>query len=359
MILPMHSTRVFGLALSLTAGAILSLTPGAFAVDQVTRRSDNVTLRGEFTAMTTESITIKLTGGREETVSVADIRTLRFDQEPTLLAQAQSNERSGALDAALTKYEQVQSEYNGSDKRLVTDLAYLIARTKCRLSLADPNLRADARTAIQQFRTANRSNFRYLEGTLLEAAVAAADGDQAGARSLLQEVQTSTVKGFQLQAGVQLGELLLAAGETSEAAQAFDAVIQQSQGDSSAAAAHWAGLLGRARCAQADNQLDDAITRIEQVIAGASQAQTDVLADAWVLKGDCLRLRNEQKAALMAYLHVDVLYPSEPNQHAQSLYRLAQLWGPAGHQDRAEDAAARLTDRYPNSEWAGMLRQGG
>ncbi|MEO1983980.1 MAG: tetratricopeptide repeat protein, partial [Fuerstiella sp.] len=64
------------------------------------------------------------------------------------------------------------------------------------------------------------------------------------------------------------------------------------------------------------------------------------------------RQKKQEKAALMAYLHVDVLYPGEPAQHAEALLRLSQLWGPGGHKDRAADASTRLTERYPNSQWA-------
>jgi hypothetical protein len=345
-------------ALLLIGLALSAAAPRAIAVDQVTRRSDNVTLRGKFTSMNTQAITIKLTSGREEVVSVADIKTLRFDQEPSLLAQAQSNERSGALAAALKKYRQVQSDYSGDDKRLITDVAFLIARTQVRLSLEDPEARKAARQAMQQFRAANQKNFRYLEATLLEAAAAASAEDSANARTLLKEVQGGTVKGYQLQAGVQLGQLLLADGESAEALAAFNKVVTQSEGDSNAVGAHWSGLLGRALCQQQQGNFADAVATVESVIQTAAVGNTDILAEAWVQKGDCLRKTNEPRAALMAYLHVDVLYRSEPSQHAQSLFRLSALWGPAGHQDRADDAAARLTARYPNSEWAKKLQGG-
>jgi hypothetical protein len=52
------------------------------AADQVTRTADGATIRGEFTEMTKESVTIQTSGGKKETVSVADIRNLQFDQEP-------------------------------------------------------------------------------------------------------------------------------------------------------------------------------------------------------------------------------------------------------------------------------------
>ena len=142
---------------------------GSFASDQITRRSDRVIFKGEFTEMTVSAVKIKLTNGQAEEIPVSDIYNVRFDMEPPILAQGQSNERSGSLDTALEKYRQVQTEYNGDDKRLIIDLKFLVARTIVKSALADPLKRDEAKKAIQSFRTENKSNFRYLEATLLEA----------------------------------------------------------------------------------------------------------------------------------------------------------------------------------------------
>ena len=62
--------------------------------------------------------------------------------------------------------------------------------------------------------------------------------------------------------------------------------------------------------------------------------------------------------ALMAYLHVDILYPNEFSSHAKALLKLSELWGPGGHQDRAIDASARLAELYPKSREARQLSGG-
>jgi TolA-binding protein len=273
--------------------------------------------------------------------------------EPAILAQAQSNERSGSLEPALEKYKQIQGEYSGEDKRLITDLKFLIARTLVKSALADPSKLESSKAAIQTFRNENKTNFRYLEATLLEAQLLATDPSSgAAAQELLKEVQAAPVKGFQLQAGVQLGRLLLNGNDVAGALTAFDQVIQQSAGDAGSTAALFDGLLGKAMCQQKQGQLDEAVATLDEVISKASESEAQTLAEAWVLKGDCFRARNLPRDALFAYLHVDVLYPSEPAAHAEALYRLASLWGPAGHQDRADQALANLTEKYPNSTWA-------
>ncbi|MEZ6060530.1 MAG: tetratricopeptide repeat protein [Planctomycetaceae bacterium] len=318
-----------------------------------------MTFRGKFTAMGREDVVIEKSSGESETISVANLKEVRFDQEPSQLLAARSNERSGAFDSALEKLNTIQSEYDGTDSRLKTEIEFLIARTQGRKALTDPSNLDAAIQQLQNFRTANGTNFRYLEASLLQAELLAAKGDTTTGKSLLQEVQASAVKGYQLQAGVQLGRLLLAAGDVDGALAAFNQVVSQSEGDATASAAFYDGQLGKALCLKQQTQPDQAIAVLDEVIAKASDSESRILAEAWVRKGDCLRQKNEPKAALMAYLHVDVLYSGETAQHAEALLNLSRLWGPSGHQDRAQDAAARLSERYPNSQFAKQLGAGG
>jgi tetratricopeptide (TPR) repeat protein len=332
---------------------VLTLAGGLQAADQVTRRSDRVVLRGELTELSPTALKMKLQNGQESEIPVSDVLLVRFDMEPPTLSQAQSNERSGALGTALEKYRLIQTEYSGEDKRVVAELKFLIARTLVRMAQANPAESAAAEKAIAAFRSENRANFRYLEATLLEAELLGADAGKAeAAKGLLSEVQQTSVKGFRLQAGVQLGMLLLAGQDTGGAQAAFEKVVQESLGDAAAAGALFDGQLGKALCQKVAGRPDEALATLTEVFAKASESETKTLARAWLLKGDCYREKGLPKDALMAYLHVDVLYSSEPGAHAESLYHLATLWGPAGYQNRADDARARLTNSYPNSRWA-------
>ncbi|MEZ6121860.1 MAG: tetratricopeptide repeat protein [Planctomycetaceae bacterium] len=322
------------------------------AVDEVTRRSDNAKIRGEITKSDITEISVKRASGEVETIPVANVKSVVFDQEPPLLRTARTNETSGALEPALEKLKQVKTEYSGTNKILKADIDFLLARVLGKQALIDPDKAEEAIAALQAFRTANATSFRYLEATLLQATLHSARKEVDQGKELLSEVQKSPVKGYQLQAGVDLGRLLLTAGDAAGALSSFDDVISKSSGDESAAGALYDGLLGRAMCLKQQNESDQAITVLDDVIGKAPESETRTLAEAWLRKGDCLRQKNEPKAALMAYLHVDVLYPGEPAQHAEALKQLSELWGPSGHEDRAAEAAARLAEKYPHSQWA-------
>lgn len=333
--------------------AIVALTHSTtFAVDIVTRRSDGSDIKGTITSATTSAIVVKSAAGNETTIPITDVRRVRFDKEPTALNSARANERAGAFETALEKYKEIQSTYNNSDKRLVSDLKFLVARTTARIATTDASRLPEALKLLDEFRVADKNNFRYLEATLLHANLLGMNDQVDQGKALLEEVRQSSVKGYQLQAGVALGRLMLQSGDVSGALQAFEGVSKQSEGDESSSGAFYEAMLGRATCLQRQGGTDQAIQVLDQIIDQASETETATLAEAWLRKGDNLKTKGQIKAALMAFLHVDVLYPGEPAPHAEALYQLSQVWGPAGYPERAAEASAQLTSKYPNSPWA-------
>jgi len=350
-------TRLFTMTLAvLLAGSFAS---SALAVDIVTRLSDGATLRGKLGRMDSTSVIIERTNGQEVEVPVDDIKSVVFEGEPSQIAQARSNERSGAFETALEKLNEARSSLSSPNRNAKINVEFLIARVKGRQALLDSTKIDDAITELSTFRDANKGSFRYLEATLLQASLHAAKKEADPGQALLAEVQSSAVPGYKLQAGVDLGNLLLKSGDASGALAAFDSVISQCQGKPALTRALYSGKLGRAACLTSQRKVDEALLTLDEVIEKAAANDAGPLAEAWVRKGDCLSVKGNSKAALMAYLHVDVLYSSAAAQHAEALARLAQLWGPSGHEDRALEASARLAERYPNSSWARQSSGGG
>ena len=225
------------------------------------------------------------TNGEEITISVADLKSVRLEAEPSQLGPARANEVSGEFETSLRQLAEAKLDAGG-DRRLKTEIEFLIARVSGQQAIQDTTKAEDAIMLLQAFRKANPSNFRYLEATLLEAELQSAVSEFEDARLLLQEVRQAGVDGFQLQAGSALGHTLLAAGDISGALKAFDTVIQRSAKDSTAAAAKFEALLGRALCQQQQDNLDEAIATLNAIIADAPSAETGTLSKAWVRKGD-------------------------------------------------------------------------
>ena len=342
---------------NLTVGAgicVILVAVGAgsvIAADQVTRIRDGATLRGKLTMLSKTLIVLERSNGATEEFTPDDIRDLRFDREPTSLQRVRTNIRGGAFDTALETLEKIRSEYGGTDRRIVTELEFLKARCQAGLGQTDPVIAAEAVSALEEFGTSHANSFHSIEATLLLAQLLVGQDSERSAE-LLKDVRQSGVAGFELQAGVTLGNILLQDGNAKEALAAFDDVVKRSKGNPTAVAAWYEGRIGRAECLRLQSTLDQAVVALDQLVADIPDDQQAILARVWNRLGDCQRDGHNEKAALMAYLHVDVLYPGAPAEHAQSLYWLATLWQTAGHPERAADAKTRLQNQYAGSKWA-------
>lgn len=321
------------------------------AADQVTRLSDGATIRGRFTKLSKNLIVLERSNGATEEFAPDEIRDLRFDREPTSLQRVRSNIRGGAFETALASVEEIRSDYGGADRRVVTELAFLQARCEAGIAQTDPSAVNGAISSLSAFAASHSNDFRSTEVNLLLARLLV-EQDSGRAVGLLKQVQESGVAGFELQAGVVLGNILLKDGNAEGALQAFDDVVQRSRANSSAVSAYYDGQIGRAESLRLQGHPDQAITSLEQLISEIPDEQQQTLARAWNLIGDCQRAGKNEKAALLAYLHVDVLYAAARSEHAKSLYWLGTLWESVGHPERGVDARTRLRSQYANSKWA-------
>jgi hypothetical protein len=87
------------------------------------------------------------------------------------------------------------------------------------------------------------------------------------------------------------------------------------------------------------------------VIAKADAEDGELHARAYNAKGSALVAAGKKKEALLAYLHVDLLFSSYPEQHAEALANLSALWKEVDQVNRANQAAATLRQEYPSSRW--------
>ena len=157
---------------------------------------------------------------------------------------------------------------------------------------------------------------------------------------------------YQMKAKVAIGQARIAEGKPAEAMQAFDDVLAAKATDAAAETQKLYARLGKGRCLALQNKPDEAVKLAEDIIAAANPEQTRLLARAYNVLGTAHRQAKKPGDALLAFLHVDVLYFSSPEDHAEALANLAELWNEVHKPERAVQARATLMQRYKNSRWA-------
>ncbi|MCH2212688.1 MAG: tetratricopeptide repeat protein [Fuerstiella sp.] len=329
---------------------ILITTTSTFAADQVTRISDGETIRGEFKTLSKTQIVITRSNDQSETISPANIYDIRFHREPPPLQTARSSERNGSYKAAIGQLQEVKAEYAGSDRRVPIEIDFLTARCHARRALSNPEETAVALESLQLFAQQHAENYRTLEARLLQAQLLI-EFDRVQGRKLLKQLRNCRVEGFEVQAGLILGHALLEEDQVDQAMQIFYVVTGKSAENPTLQILHYDSRIGRAECFQRQNRWPQALETLKAVIAEVPEDEEPILAKAWNDMGDCYRLSNQPQGALMAYLHVDILYSNVPVEHAEALHRLGALWEDTGHPDRSHDARSRLQAQYPQSPW--------
>jgi tetratricopeptide (TPR) repeat protein len=339
--------------LFLTAILLPALAVPAFAIDEVVRQSEGP-VRGNIKAVTSTEVTVESVG-QSTKVPVTEIAAVRWDGEPAQLNITRTREANGDLDFALKSYREIAGQVDATQKTLKTDLEFLVARTLARQAIADTSRKDAAIKALNDFVTAHADFFRYYDALQWLGRVHAAAGDFESAKTAYGRVATAPLPAIKMAAQTALARVKLQQDDLAGALADFDAVLAEPGNDLATSRDRFAAKLGRAIVLQRQGNHEEALKTLDEVIQQASADDTVVQAEAFARRGESLEASGKEKDALLAYLHVDILFPSEAGPHAEALYHLSKLWAGAGQAERSADARRRLTEQYPTSEWTRKL----
>lgn len=339
--------------LILAAALLPALVPPAYAIDEVVRQSEG-SVRGNIKNVTSTEVTVEAVG-QSTTVPVTDIAAVRWDGEPPQLNITRTRESNGDVEFALQSYREIMGQVDSAQKNLKTDLEFLIARTLARQAIADPSKKDAAVKALNDFVSSHSDFFRYYDALQWLGRVESAAGEFEAAKTAYGRVATAPLPAIKMAAQNALARVKLKQDDLAGALADFDAVLAEQGNDAATSRQRFSAKLGRAIVLQRQGKQVDALQTLDEVIQQASPNDTAVQAEAFTRRGESLEASGREKDALLAFLHVDILFPSEPEPHAEALYHLTKLWAAAGQAERSADARRRLTEQYPASEWAKKL----
>ncbi len=356
----MRNRIALALSIVLTLLVCLTATRSARAIDQVIRKSSTTPTRGKITAISKNGLTVKPQVGDDVMVPANDIVDVRWDGEPAKLITARGADRAARFTRALASYADVASDPKSNPANIKLDLQFLVARATAGQALAGTGKLVDAKAKLEAYLQVGANSFRYFECVKLLGRVELAAGNHEQAKVQFTALASAPWLDYKMAGQSAQARVLLAQNKADEALAAFQAVI--TQGGSNAEAAvkgqRFEAVLGKSNCLirkQGQASYEAALKDLAGVLVEVSDTNTRVLAEAYLRQGDCLRLLGRQKEAVLAYLHVDLLFAAEASMHAESLFHLGTLWSAVGHPERASSARERLRSDYPQSPWTKKL----
>jgi tetratricopeptide (TPR) repeat protein len=326
-----------------------STTNAQTDVDRVQRR--NGIDSGTITASTALGVTISK-GGVTSKIPAEEIRSIQFAGEPPELNAARTQLDRGRFDLAKERLEKVDPLKITRDE-IKQELDYALAFCEANLALAGKADRKAAAVQVGAFLAAHRNSFHVPEAIALHGDLYLAAGDFSSASKKYETLAKAPTPYFKAQSAFLIGELLQEQSKYADSLPQFDAALKAAGTSAIGSEIRRAATFGRAVSLAATDKLGDGVGIVNQIIKRTAPDDIAALAQSYNALGDCYRAAGDLRAARNAYLHVDLLFNSATQEHAESLYRLTNLWKELRQPTRAQDAQQRLTDDYSLSSWAG------
>lgn len=340
----------------LVAFVLVGSASVALAADVLERRGGAAKLSGKVTAISKDKVSFENSKGEKSDIPANEVDEIIWDGEPAALKSARTNEAAGKLTQALDGLAKAATDNKSDRPEIKLDIEYLTLRAAARIALTDPAKIPDALKKLGDFQSKNSDSRHFYDAVGLMVDLNLTKNDPAAARAAAETLQKATGNDQKMAAKIAVARVELLENKIPEAQKAFEEVVGSPAGSPVEESRKLQAKLGVARCLQLQSKFDDAIKLLDEVINQSAPEDSRVQAEAYVRQGDCYQAASKSKDALLAYLHVDVLFSTEKSFHPEALYHLTRLWTAVQQPDRANEAADKLTAEYPNSPWAQKLK---
>lgn len=333
---------------------LLSIAFEASAADRINRRGDKA-VAGDVTAIAKDKITVKPSVGNPVDVPANEVLSVEWGAEASELNLARGAEESGNFERALEFYAKSATS---TDANVKVDVEFLTARTTATMALqGDATKLDDAIKKLDAFTKANGSSFRYFPAVLLLGQVQLLKEDFDNAEKSFASLSQAPWAEYKMAAQNATARLAIRKGSLDAALSAYEQVIGQNVTAPAEVSKRNEALIGKGNVLLQQSKADMALETINEAISKTEAEDSAVLAEAFVLKGECLKAQGKVQEAILAYLHIPVLFEREKTWHAQALFNLTQLYPKVDQADRGLAARQELQETYPESPWTKKLGQ--
>jgi tetratricopeptide (TPR) repeat protein len=326
----------------------MSMAHAQGGLDRIHRR--NGIDSGTITAIAALEVTISK-GGVTSKIPSEEIRTITFAGEPADLNKARLATEGGKNREA---HDILTSIDHQSIKReaIRQDYEFYSANCQARMAMSGQTDLEQATRQIVSFLSRHRTSYHMPAAIELHGDLLASANKPQAARKQYALLSKARSPIYKMRSALLVGRSYQIEGEHIQALAQFDQVLQAKATSEPGRQLHLAAQLGKAVSQAATGDAKSALEAVTQVISSAEPEDAQLQARAYNALGDCYKQSGNQKEALFAFLHVDLLYSKVSQEHAKALHELAQLWRELGHQSRARQATEQLTSQYPGSRWA-------
>lgn len=301
-------------------------------------------VRGQVQSESSSEVVVTL-GTTTTSVPTDQIASIRYDGQPATLQLGETRETAGQLAEAADLFKKAAAE--AADKPYVMQTAlFREASVLADLALVEPGRTKEAKDRLLRFVRTYPNSRHVIPARVDLARLQLNAGDFAGAEATIADM--AKLPRAAERAGVLRAKVLAGQGRHDEAVSELDRLIatfpERTAGKREA-------QLAKAESLVAMKKYKEAEALVRQVIAAAPAEDVAAQSAACNTLGDCLRADNRPKEALLAYLHTDLLYSKDKQEHPRALFNIEKLFRLLKQDGRADEYAQRLRQEYPRSQW--------
>jgi tetratricopeptide (TPR) repeat protein len=355
-----HINRItFCFVMACAFAAFASSAPCADMVryvnkDKETGEYEEGTRSGTINAFTRDGVEfIYDVKGEKKTVLLdsEQIVWLQFESEPLDLGAARVEIQVGAYEEALNKIDAIE-EGDVKTDMIAEEIEWNRVYAAIQLALAGAGDLKNASDMVQKFVEVAPEHYRRYEAFELLGDTAMELGDWDGAAKFYAELDAAKSESMKAVGKVGLGRAALAKGELDQARELFTAVAEADTLDArlEGLGARTTATIGLAETLAQQKDYDAALQTLEALLAATPNSATLQQAVVYNALGGVYAAAGRAEEAIIAYLHVDLLYPAARAERVKALKALAPLWNKVGRQDRARETRLFLRERF-NVDW--------
>lgn len=334
----------------LAMGAWLVAVSTGAALDSI--KTKNGSMLGKIVNTSPLNIEIEQGANAEhKEIPVNQIDIIFYNDELSSIRNAKNSILSEHYEEALNILSRLKIDAV-TRKELREDMEFYTALSTAQLAIGGSGKIADAGRLMIAFTKNYPDSYHYFQACEIVGDLLVANRSYAQAEEYYAKVAKAPWPDYQMRAGVAIGRALLAQGKHSEALNAFEKVLANERKDALSQAQSMAARMGKAAVLVDMKKNDEAVKLVQSVLNQADPDDAGAMARAYNILGNALRQEGKKKEAILAFLHVDLLYASVPDAHAEALWNLAELWDELHKIDRAARARQILEQQYKNSPWA-------
>ena len=302
-------------------------------------------VRGQVQSESPTEVVVQL-GATTTKVPTELIQSIRYDGQSASFALGEARESAGQLAEAAEFFKKAAAD--SADKPYPLQAAlFREAEVLTDLAAIEPDRVKDAKDKLAKFVRQYPSTRHSLDARACLARIQLASDDFPGAEAALADL-AKLPKGAE-RAAVLRTKLLAKQNKHKEAIVELDKLIA---GSAKGSERLRTAQLAKAESLAALKEFTKAETLLREVIKATPPEDAAGQAPAYNTLGDCLRAANRPKDALLAYLHTDLLYSKDKEEHARALHQISVLFRQLKLDGRADEFAQRLKIEYPHSRWA-------